>query len=66
MRLVLVALLVLASLAVAAPPAAATCVPTSGGMDYHSQACVDLSDLDCPVYHEQHTDWGVRRTCVPP
>lgn len=43
------------------------CIPTNGGgLDYHSHLCVDTSDLRCPVYHESASDWGVRRTCVPP
>jgi hypothetical protein len=65
MRLLL-ALLALAALA-SAPPASAApepaCAPTNGGdMDHYSEACVDLSDLDCPVYHERPSG----RTCVPP
>jgi hypothetical protein len=67
MRLVLASLLVLAALAAAPSASADACVPTNGGgMDYHSQACVDPSDRKCPVYHEQHTDSGIRKTCVPP
>ena len=69
MRLLVASMLALASLAAVAGPTTAepfACVPTNGGgLDYHSQACVDLSDLDCPVYHESHTDAGHQRTCVP-
>lgn len=68
MRHALAALLLLGALAVAAPSAVAepaACVPTSFGLDYHSQACADPSDTKCPVYHERHTDAGIERTCVP-
>lgn len=42
-----------------------TCVPTSGGMDYHSFLCVDSNDKSCPVYTLTASDAGVRKTCVP-
>lgn len=71
MRLVLAALLVLATMTAFVPSASAApepvCVPTNGGgLDYYSQACVDLSDPDCPVYHESWNDFGYQKTCVPP
>lgn len=52
-----------------APPAAAddaggpVCIPTSGGMDYHSFLCVDSSNPLCPVYTLTATDWGVQKRC---
>lgn len=43
----------------------ASCVPTSGGLDYHSYLCVDPSNPRCAAYTLHHTDWGVRKTCYP-
>lgn len=67
MRLLAAALFLLAVLVVT-PGAGAeplACVPTNGGgLDYYSQACVDVSDARCPVYHESWTDHGDQRTCV--
>jgi hypothetical protein len=68
MRLVVASLILLATATALVPGASAeplACVPTSGGgLDYHSQACVDVSDARCPVYHESWTDFGHQRTCV--
>lgn len=47
---------------VSGAPTAAACVPTSGGLDYHSYLCVDLGNPRCPVYT---LDW-TGQTCVPP
>lgn len=41
----------------------ATCVPTSGGMDYHSYACVDASNPKCAVYTLTSSDWGTQKRC---
>jgi hypothetical protein len=68
MRLAL-ALALLALVTVAAVPGGTAepiaCVPTNlGGLDYHSEACVDPKNGTCPIYHDRHTDQGVQRTCV--
>jgi hypothetical protein len=42
-----------------------TCVPTSGGLDYHSFLCVDAGDRGCPVYTLASSDAGVVKTCIP-
>ena len=51
----------------AAPSAvspAAVCVPTNGGgLDYHSQVCVDAGDRRCLVLQEYSTDAGYVRKC---
>lgn len=46
----------------ASEPAAA-CIPTSGGMDYHSFLCIDASNPKCAVYTETSSDAGIRRRC---
>lgn len=69
----LVLLLTLALLAVAVPATAGSvapepvCVPTNGGgMDYHSEACVDADNGGCRVWHDRHTGSGFQRTCYVP
>lgn len=47
----------------AAPADAGTCVPTSGGLDYQSYACVDAKDPGCAVYTLSHTDAGAEKRC---
>lgn len=42
---------------------AASCIPTSGGMDYHSYLCVDPKDPKCAVYTLTASDWGVQKRC---
>ena len=42
------------------------CIPTSGGLDYHSFLCVDAGDPKCPVYTLSSSDAGIRKDCVPP
>lgn len=44
---------------------AGACVPTSGGMDYHSFVCVNASDPKCALYTLSSTDAGVQKRCVP-
>lgn len=65
----LIGLLVTSLLLFALAPGASaspdpTCVPTSGGMDYHSFLCVDGSDPKCPVYTLQHTHNEIEKKCV--
>lgn len=40
-----------------------TCIPTSGGLDYHSFLCVDPSNPKCAVYTLTSSDWGVQKKC---
>ena len=58
--------LVLPGGAVSTTQPEAWCIPTSGGLDYHSFLCVDLANLRCPVYTLHSTDWGTVKTCYPP
>ena len=44
----------------------AWCIPTSGGLDYHSYLCVDAGNLKCPAYQTWSNDWGTYKQCYPP
>lgn len=44
----------------------ATCIPTSGGLDYHSFLCIDAGNPRCPVYTLHSTDRGTVKSCYPP
>lgn len=66
------ALLALLALALLSLPAASAddgsdpvCVPTNGGgMDYHSEACVDADRGGCRVWHESYNEYdGHRYVC---
>ena len=50
----------------ASAPLEVACIPTSGGLDYHSFLCIDGGNLRCPVYTLHSTDSGTVKTCVPP
>lgn len=55
----------LAPLAAASAPEA-SCIPTSGGLDYHSYLCLDPANPRCAAYTLHHNDWdGVKKTCYP-
>jgi hypothetical protein len=47
----------------ASPADAGTCVPTSGGLDYQSYACVEPKNAGCAVYTLSSTDSGVEKRC---
>lgn len=40
-----------------------TCIPVSGGMDYHSYVCADPKDAGCLVSTETSTDAGSETRC---
>lgn len=50
----------------AAVQSGATCIPTSGGLDYHSFLCVEPGNPKCPAYQTWADDSGVHTRCYPP
>lgn len=41
----------------------ASCIPTSGGLDYHSYLCIEPSNPKCAVYTLSSSDWGIEKRC---